>query len=155
MSSKNVKSDPSLSTSIVDKNPIRPNARMDENGAEILSNVSRTVTVHLPSMGERIRRYLKSPQSQQALYEDPDLWDDENHEAVFDDNGIRHTHSVHEDRYKEGIEEAKKRKTARDKEAKEAEEAQEKERKEARRNEIKQLIKEGQTPDNIADNTTV
>lgn len=129
--------------------------RMLEDGSEKGSPISRTVTVHLPSMGERIRRYLKSPQSQQSLYDDPSNWDDEDQEAFFDENGLRHSFAVHEDRYQEGLKEAKKRQNDRENEAKVKAEKEENERKEARRKEIRELIKEGSTPENIADNTSV
>lgn len=48
-----------------------------------------------------------------------------------------------------------KRQNDRENEAKVKAEKEENERKEARRKEIRELIKEGSTPENIADNTSV
>ena len=146
MSKKKSSPDRELSTHSVDNFPIRHEPRLAPDGSEVLSPISRTVTAYLPTMGERIRRYTKMPHLQRDLYNDPDYWDDEEHEVVFNDDGS--VHSKHEERYQRGVEEAKKIKTERDK--KEKEEAAKKAAEEAAafRKRVREAIKDGETTDN-------
>lgn len=119
-------------------------SRLTPEGAEICNPISRTVAAYLPTMGERIRRYLKSPTLQRDLYNDPTLWDPEDAERVFNEDGIQI--SRHEDRFKDGLKKAKERKSERDKEEKVKAEEAEKLRKENFRKEILSAIAEGENP---------
>lgn len=145
MSRKNEKNGSDLSTVDVDKKPVRINPRLSSTGGEILSPVSRTVTVYLPTMGERIRRHLRLPQLQQDAYESEEFWDQDEHEAIFDENGLRRSFSKHEDRYQDGLKEAKRRKNERDETEKTEKIKREKEERENFRKRIKEIIAEGDT----------
>jgi hypothetical protein len=116
-------------------------SRLTKDGAEICNPNSRTVSAYLPTMGERIRRYLKSPTLQRDLYNDPNLWDPDDAEIVFNDDGIKV--SVHETRYKEGLKKAKARKSERDAEEKVKAEKAEAERKAEWTKRVQQAVKEG------------
>jgi len=121
----------------------RSNPRMNEKGEEILSNISRTVNVYLPTMGERIRRYARTPEFLQDRYFDESLWDDEDKETLFNEDGS--PVSIHEERYQEGLQEAKKRYKKRTDEEKEAaiqkanEEASEFEKR------VREIVQKGET----------
>jgi len=134
------------STTIVDKPQFSPHdarkePRLSAKGGEILSSRSRTVNAFLPTMGERIRRFTRTPQMQDELYNHPDLWDDEIHEAVFNDDGS--PISIHETRYQEGLKTAKERKSSRDAEEKQKNIEKEKLEKAAFRAAVRAAIAEG------------
>lgn len=104
------------STVSVDKNPhkIRQfgNLLMDlESGVEYPSNQSLTTTIRLPSLGERVQRYMRSPQLQQDLYNNPDLWDEDEIDTFFEeaDDGSLRPVSKHSDAYQEALKVRKKR----------------------------------------------
>jgi len=119
-------------------------SRLTEDGAEICNPHSRTVAAYLPTMGERIRRYLKSPTLQRDLYNDPNLWDPDDADIVFNEDGIRV--SVHETRYKEGLKKAKARKSERDAEEKVKADKLEAERKADWARRVREAVKAGETP---------
>lgn len=143
MSRKNTNIPSELSTKSVD-NHVRLNPRMDENGGEVLSPVSRTAAVYLPTMGERIRRYTRSPEMQRDVYHDEAFWDDEDHEALFSEDGS--PVSKHEERYIDGLEKAKKVKTERD----EKEKADAIEKEKAAQADFRKRVREA-----IAEGTTI
>lgn len=91
----------------------------DEFGRELVSDVSLSVNAYYPTLGERIRRYMVSPVMQNDVFNDPEYWDDEEHDVVFGDQDVPRI-SVHEERYKEGVKLAKERKNKRDEEEKES-----------------------------------
>lgn len=117
-------------------------SRLTKDGAEIVSDQSRTVAAFLPTMGERIRRYLKSPTLQRDLYNDPNLWDPEDADIVFNDDGT--IISVHETRYKEGLKKAKQRKADRDASEKEAADKAEAERLKKWKEEVRKAVADGE-----------
>jgi hypothetical protein len=117
--------------------------RLTNDGREICSPVSRVVAAYLPTLGERIRRYTGSPILQSEIYQNQDNWDDENNDPYLSDDDDRV--SVHEDRYREGLDNAKKVKSERDKKAKDEAVEKEKAEKEAFRKKVKAAIKGGET----------
>lgn len=119
-------------------------SRLTPDGAEICNPHSRTVAAYLPTMGERIRRYLKSPTLQRDLYNDPNLWDPEDANIVFNEDGIKV--SVHETRYKDGLKKAKAKKAERDAEAKVKAEKEEAAKKADWARRVREAVKAGETP---------
>lgn len=116
---------------------------LDDRGREIPSDKSLTVAAHWPTLGERIRRYMKNPTLQQDVYNNPEYWDQEDIDVVFDDDGV--VISPHEERYQEGLQKAKAKKAERDKEAADAARKKEQEENEAFRKRVKQAMIEGET----------
>lgn len=122
-------------------------ARLNEKGQEICSNISLAVTAYLPTMGERIRRYQISPELQYQKYHDRKLWDDEEYEANFDEDGV--PLSRHDDVFKAQLETVVKSEKERKKSEKEAAESAEKERKKKFRDDvlsIKNEVKNSHNP---------
>lgn len=117
---------------------------LDDQGRELVSDKSRTVAAHMPSMGERIRRYLKSPTLQRDLYRDPSLWDPEEAEVVFTDDGPKV--SIHDARVKKGLAQAKANYKTRRKEEKKAKREKEAADKAARRQEILDIMRDAEIP---------
>lgn len=115
------------------------------DGSENNSGHSRAVVCYMPTLGERIKRYLRSPDLLQQHYNDPDLWDDEDAEVLFNEDGV--PISKHEDRYKQGLEEAKKKDAERKAEAKKQADEAEKERKAKFRKDVQDAVKAGETPE--------
>lgn len=114
------------------------------DGAEVVSSTSRTVAAHLPTLGERIRRYLRNPDLVRDQYHDEKYWDPEEHEAVFNEDGL--VVAPHEERYQEGLKKAQELKAQRDEEEKQKKVKEESDRRAERRQEILDIIKEGSIP---------
>ncbi len=123
------------------QHPASSSAGINKSGQELASPISRTVAAYLPTMGERIRRYTRTSELQSQSHNNPDLWDDEDHEALFDEDGS--PVSVHETRYQEGLIAAKKLKSERDKTTKEEKLAAEKTEKEAFQIRVNQAVRDG------------
>lgn len=119
---------------------------LDADGREKVSNKSRVVAAHMPSLGERIRRYQRSPQLQSQLLLNPDLWDSEDHDLLDMTEGNKT--SKHEIRYQNGLRKAEKLQAKKQAEAKESLRIKDEKRKEKRRAEIRAAIADGSiTPD--------
>lgn len=116
---------------------------LDAEGREVPSNISLTVAAYYPTLGERIRRYMRTPTLQNDVYNNPELWDEDDAEVLFNEDGL--IVSPHESRYQEGLVKAKELKIERDKAEKEAAVKREKEENEAFRNRVKQAMKDGST----------
>lgn len=84
---------------------------MNEKGEEVPSNVSLTTTIRLPSLGDRVQRYMRTPQLEQDRYRDPSLWDDESVDEFFEtmDDGSLRPVSPHTDSYRAALDHRKKR----------------------------------------------
>jgi len=142
MSRKIEKNQSQLSTEAVDNLPVRVDPRM-RDGKEVLSSVSRVTVAYLPTMGERIKKYMRTPQLQHQTYHDPELWDDDDTSVIFNEDGSYV--SMHEERYQEGLKKAKERKSARLEEEKKQKEEQEKADREAFRAKVKAAIADGES----------
>lgn len=118
------------------------NNRLTLEGAEIVSDKSRVTAAYLPTLGERIRRYQKSPQLQSKLLENPEYWDDEKDLLEMPESGSRT--SIHEVRYQNGLKKAAKVKAKRDEENKKIAADKEAAEKALRRAEILAAIKAGE-----------
>lgn len=130
---------PKQSTKSVEK-PLRSDPRMVD-GKEVLSSRSLTVNAHLPTMGERIRRYSKMHMMHDSRYSDPDLWDDEENNPFFNEDGS--PISKHEERYHEALTKAQERAAERAEAEKQAAIEAEKVAKAARKAEILEAMAEG------------
>lgn len=115
---------------------------LTKDGAEISNPVSLSVTAYLPTMGERIRRYMRTPGLAQDIYNNPDLWDPEDAEVVFRDDGS--PISRHETRYKEGLKKAQERHVKIKAEEKEAAKAKHQEEQAAFRKRVKEAMADGE-----------
>lgn len=132
-----------MATKQVVKNPRL--ALLDDKGRELVSDVSLTVNAYYPTLGERIQRYLRNPTLQSEIYNNPDLWDDEDLEEVeFNEDGV--VISPHEERIQEGLKKAKARKTERDAEAREAARKKAEEDNEAFRRKVQEAVAASQKP---------
>lgn len=117
------------------------NQRLTSEGSEIVSDKSRVVAAHLPTLGERIRRYQRSPQMQSELLHNPEYWDDDDKDVL---EMVESRTSVHEVRYQNGLKKAAKVKAKRDDDEKKAAAQREADEKKRRREEIRAAIKEGE-----------
>lgn len=144
MSNKIVVEPPSLSTADVDNSYSYTPPQLDEHGREIISQVTLVAVADLRpvTLGERIRRYMKTPQFLQDLHNE-DGYHDENIEEVPDEDENPITR--YETRAADIVERVKARKQKAVEDEKEKLIAEEKASKDAFRKRFKELQLEGAT----------
>lgn len=87
------------------------NLLMNEKGEELPSRRSLSTTIRLPSLGERVQRYMRSPELLQNHHDNPDNWDPDDVDTFFEDmpDGSRKPVSPYSDTYKKAQDRNKKR----------------------------------------------
>jgi len=120
--------------------------KLDDKGRELVSSVSLVSRADMRpiTLGERIRRYMRTPQFQRDL-DSEDGWDPEDLEeiGIEEENPI----SIHEDRAKEIAGRVRTRKTKEADELKQKEIEAENAEKEKFRKRFKELQEEGSVPE--------
>jgi len=124
----------------------RDSKRLTETGAEVVSPITLVSSVYHPTLGEKITKYLRSPQRPPDLARNPDLWDPEDREVVFGDGDIPRI-SVHSERYQEGLKKAKQIQVDRQKSEQEAAVERQRQQRLADREHLQSLLAEINAPE--------
>lgn len=149
MSSKKSNQAAELSTQNVDTSP-KPlrepryfEVAQDDQGREIVSPVSLVAVAHMRplSIGERVARYMRTPNLQEIH---DDLWDPDDQEEPFSRNVD--PMSKHEDRARKAVESSHEKKRKRALQKEEEERKKEEERKAQFRRDMEELREKASTP---------